>query len=155
MTFDFKDVLKLQKELNAQEKKVNDFANKTVRNLAGRLLSYVYDETPVLKTPTEANKGGTLRRGWTSKTHEQAEAGESSTIPQYIADCPITVNGNVHTIDIINPVEYAMYVEYGHRLRNGKFYPGVFMLQRSVDKLTPQVDKITDKLLNDFLRVEP
>lgn len=154
MSVDFKDLLKFQKELTAQEKKANDFANKTVRNLAGRLLGYVYDETPVLKTPTPANKGGTLRRGWTAKTHEQAKAGQSSPMAQYIAECPITVKGNVLTIDIINPVEYAMYVEYGHRLRNGGFYPGVFMLQRSIDKLTPQVDKITDKLLNDFLKAK-
>ncbi len=74
--------------------------------------------------------GGTLRRGWTTapiaRTHK---------------------NGNIKVV-IYNPVEYASYVEYGHRKRGGKgFVQGHFMLEKS----RQEVDKIKDKVIEDKL----
>lgn len=44
------------------------------------------------------------------------------------------------TVEIGNPVEYAPFVEFGHRIvayghDTGRFYPGTFMLRDSLDDL--------------------
>ena len=59
---------------------------------------------------SSGKKGGTLRRGWT---------GEKRASAQGYADS-LTVNhfGDTYVIEIVNPVEYASYVEYGHRTAN-------------------------------------
>ena len=53
--------------------------------------------------------GGTLRRGWTVGT--------------------VIKSGKQYNIEVINSVEYASYVEFGHRTRNHKgWVPGQYML---------------------------
>ena len=78
--------------------------------------------------------GGTLRRGWTTapiaRTHK---------------------NGNIKVV-IYNPVEYASYVEYGHRKRGGKgFVQGHFMLEKSRQEVEKIATKVIEDKLNKFL----
>ena len=55
-------------------------------------------------------------------------------------------------MDIVNPVEYASYVEYGHRTRGGKgFVRGQFMLEKSRQEVDKIKDKVVEDKLNKFL----
>ena len=94
------DLKSFQKKLNKiQADSVNAFVESCIKELAARLLRKVIQRTPVGQYPKETGKrGGTLRRGWTAAN--------------YANDIPITKNGNMLTVEIINPVEYAAYVEY-------------------------------------------
>ena len=76
--------------------------------------------------------GGTLRRGWT--------IGE------------IKKEGGVYNIDIINLVEYASYVEYGHRTPNHKgWVEGHFMMTISEQELQTIAPKVLENKLRKYL----
>ncbi len=71
--------------------------------------------------------GGTLRRGWTAETHEEAEAGKKDTVDvnKYVENIQVTKEGTNYVIVITNPVEYASYVEYGHIQTPGRYVPAL------------------------------
>ena len=70
--------------------------------------------------------GGTLRKGW------------------YITG--VKKNGNKLFILIYNNVEYASFVEYGHRKRNNKgWVEGRFMLTISMKEVEHSLQQIADK----------
>lgn len=69
--------------------------------------------------------GGTLRRGWTAKTHAAAQSGRAGDAVTYAFSLDVNKIGNQYQIEVINPVEYASYVEYGHRQTPGRFVPAI------------------------------
>ncbi len=98
-------------------------------------------------------KGGTLRRGWTSRTHEEA-AGKTGNadVREYLDKLKIERSGGGYRITIINPVEYASYVEFGHRTRNHKgWVPGQFMLTISEKNIREAAPGILEKKLRKWL----
>ena len=100
--------------------------------------------------------GGTLRRGWTSKSHKEAESGTGkSSVSEGIAyadSLKINHYGGFLVIEIINPVEYASYVEYGHRTRNHKgWVPGRFMLTISEQEMQGIAPKVLEAKIKKFL----
>lgn len=134
------DLKSFQKKLNKiQADSVNAFVESCIKELAARLLRKVIQRTPVGQYPKETGKrGGTLRRGWTAAN--------------YANDIPITKNGNMLTVEIINPVEYAAYVEYGHRTANHQgWVPGRFMLTISEDEIKQSTPAILEKKIKKFL----
>lgn len=118
------------------------------KELAARLLALVIPKTPVGQYPKGSGKvGGTLRRGWTSKTHDEAAGGKSKAAAGYAQSLPITKDGDEYTIEIINPVEYASFVEYGHRTVNGGWVKGRYMLTISEEKLKKIAPSVLEKKL--------
>ncbi len=112
--FKYDDLKKLQKNLQIVQKENDEFIDKLAKNLTARLLTKVIDRTPV----GEVN-GGTLRTGWTNKK-----------------DLEIKHFGDIFIIEIENPIEYASYVELGHRTKNGKgWVSGKFMLKISEEEI--------------------
>ena len=140
------------------EEHSDEFMEACIKELAARLYAMVVKATPVgdydiyvevtakrdsknhkkgdkyMKAISTGKTGGTLRRGWTIG--------------------PIIKEGNTFKVEIINPVEYASYVEYGHRQEPGRYVPalgkklkkewveGRFMMTKSkedIDRLTPTV----------------
>lgn len=104
------------------------FCEDCAKELAARLLGKVIRRTPVAKVD-----GGTLRRGW--------------TIGQ------VKKNGSVYEIEVINPVEYAQYVEFGHRTSNHQgWVNGRFMMTISADQVEQQAPAILERKLYTLLR---
>lgn len=152
---DFKDVEKfadkVQKLSEQNVKKLSQqFCEDTLKELAARLLTEVVERTPVgdygpkevhfvTKEGKEVNfiaksykTGGTLKRGWS--------VGE------------VVQNGSVYAIEIINPVHYAPYVEYGHRTRDHKgWVEGRFMLTISEEELKKEAPAIIERKIEKFL----
>lgn len=134
---------------------VQDLLEGISKELAARLLAKVVKRTPVGKYPKETGKkGGTLRRGWTARTESEARSGEGSkNVTEYVDDLVVRKNGNVYEIEIINPVNYASYVEYGHRTRGGEgWVEGQFMLTISQKELDVQSPAIIERRINAALR---
>lgn len=174
-TFDFKQLEKLQKQVEQLERGQDEFNQECIRELAARLLRKVVKRTPVgrapkldgaktvkikgsdgkMKTFLSKNgailqkywagyQGGTLRRSWT--------IGEIRKV------------GGNYQIEVINPTEYASYVEYGHRQKQGRYVPalgkrlksgwvpGTFMLTISERELQDQAPKIIGKKLEQHLK---
>ena len=113
------------------------FAN----SLAARLLAKVIKRTPVGDYPNSSGKkGGTLRRGWTG--------GKNSSAVAYADSLTIHHFGDAYVIEIINPVEYASYVEFGHRTANHKgWVNGRFMLTISEQEIQQAAPAIIEKKL--------
>lgn len=113
---------------------VQVFIEGLAKELAARLIAKARKRTPVGVYPAGSGKvGGTLRRGWTIK--------------------PITKQGSTYIIEIINPTEYASYVEYGHRTRGGNgWVEGRFMLTISEQELEQESPVIIEKKLQNLLK---
>lgn len=176
-SFRFEEVKRLQKQLEKMQKDQDKFCTECAKELAARLLRKVIKRTPVGKPPKldgpqtikikgasgksrsfltkkgfilrqywSGYQGGTLRRGWTVGEIKRA--------------------GGNYEIEIINPTEYASYVEYGHRQKPGKYVPalgkklkkgwvpGKFMLTMSLQELQTQASRIIEMKLADYLRWE-
>ncbi|MCD8090945.1 MAG: HK97 gp10 family phage protein [Clostridiales bacterium] len=174
-SFDSGDFKKLQRKLEKiKQSDIDEFIEGCAKELAARLLAKVIKNTPVGDYSTEVkivakrdskkhkkgdvytkkvNKsgktGGTLRRGWTASSAEEATEGSGKKLlsveqaTEYVNSLEIKKNGDMFSIEIINPVEYASYVEYGHRTPNHKgWVKGQFMLtisEKEVERIAPKV----------------
>ena len=141
---DYRLLKEFQKKLEKLETKQREFCEAAAKELAARLLRKVIQRTPVGQYPEGSGMvGGSLRRGWTGNTNSGAS---------YAQSLPVRREGNNYVIDIINPVEYASYVEYGHRTRGHKgWVQGRFMLTVSVDEIQSAAPKILEKKLAKWL----
>ena len=115
--FDARELRKLRDELEKLQEP-EEFMKDCAKELAARLLKMVVQRTPA--------DTGTLRRAWTAGTSSEGYA--NSVQDNHF--------GNVYEIAITNPMEYASYVEYGHRTPNHKgWVPGKFMMKISEEEL--------------------
>lgn len=144
--FDYSQLKEYQKKLDKIADTLPAFNEAMVKELAARLLRAVKKRTPVAEsysTPYGSHTGGELRRNWTVSE--------------------VQYNGAKVTIDVINPTEYAIYVEYGHRQQKGRFVPvlgkrlkqswveGRFMLTKSEMELDGKMEAIVRKKLEKWL----
>lgn len=131
--FDFRQVEHLQKQVEQIKNGRGQFCEDCVKELAANLLARVKKRTPVgLYQSGTGMTGGTLRRNWT--------IGE------------IQKTGDTYTIEIINPTEYASYVEYGHRTANHSgWVPGQFMMTISECELQTAAPAILERKLQRWL----
>lgn len=140
----FKDKVKESLDSDA----VDAFIQSCAKELAARLLAKVIKRTPVGKKPFDKNvkktvkiktskgnrsyltregaileqywsgyQGGTLRRGWTG--------GKSMSAQAYAQSLKVNHFGGIYVVEVINPVEYASYVEFGHRQEPGRYVPAI------------------------------
>ena len=157
---DFSELKALQKRLEEFEKADMDaFCTKMAKELAARLLRRVRQKTPVGEyevityttkdgktyTFNDGKQGGTLRNAWK-------------------IDKTVTKKGAVFEIEVINPMEYVSYVEYGHRQQVGRFVPqigkslksgwvtGKFMLKISEEEVQALAPALLQKRLEEELR---
>lgn len=104
------------------------FCEDAAKELAARMLGKVIRRTPVAPV-----NGGTLRRGW--------------TIGQ------VKKSGSTYEIEVINGVDYAQYVEFGHRTSNHQgWVSGRFMMTISADEVEQQAPAILERKLCTMLR---
>ena len=135
----------------------DQFAESCAKELAARLLRLCIKRTPVGVYPSGSGKtGGTLRRGWTNGNQASPQGYAESIAVQHV--------GNVYKIDIINPVEYASYVEYGHRQQPGRFVPAIgkrlvyswvhgrFMMTISEQELESIAPQILERRIQQYMR---
>lgn len=136
-TFDISAIKGLQAKINKiASSDVQKFMIECAKDLAARLLRYAKMRTPVGRYPKGSGKvGGTLRRGW-SQVNNGVE---------------VAYSGGVYIVEIINPVEYASYVEIGHRTKSGGWVPGRFMLKISEDELKSVIPQILEDKILKFL----
>lgn len=122
--FDFSDMQKLQRSLKEIELGFPGFLEECIRELAGRLMAKTIARTPV--------DTGLLRRSW--------QIGEIKRTPAGFE------------VEIINPVEYAMYVEHGHRTRNrAGWVDGRFMLTISIQELENELPTFLERKLQQYI----
>lgn len=142
---DCKQLEQLRDSLEAMARNSDDFFEAASREIAARLLAKVIKRTPVGTYHSNSGKvGGTLRRGWTAGTNQAATSyADSLTVHHF---------GDTYVIEIINPVEYASYVEFGHRTANGTgWVEGKYMLTLSEQEIRQSAPGILEAKLKKWL----
>ena len=157
---DYRQLQKIRDNLDRLERMdMNKFCQDVSKELAARLLALVIPRTPVGRYPkSSGKKGGTLRRGWTARTAGEAAASSSMDAKAYAAALPVSRQGRNFYVQVINPVEYASYVEFGHRTRGGKgWVNGQYFLtlsEHDLERLTPAlIERKLEALLREVFRV--
>ncbi len=142
--FNISGLEKFRDELNKLQNP-DDFVESCTKELAARLLRMVVKRTPTGEYPkSTGKKGGTLRRGWTGEKRSSAKGyADSLTVHHF---------GDTYVIEIVNPVEYASYVEYGHRTANHKgWVKGKFMMTISEQELEKIAPKVLENKIKKYL----
>lgn len=144
---DYNELKKLKEQIEkmGDPTQMDQFLTSCAKELAARLLGKVIRRTPVGQYPAGSGKtGGTLRRGWT---------GGKGNATSYANSLNVNKVGTDYVIEIINPVEYASYVEFGHRTRNHTgWVEGKFMLTISEDEIRKSAPRILEKKLENYLK---
>lgn len=142
--FNFRELKDFEKKLKSM-KDPDVFVESCAKELAARLLAKVIKRTPVGDYPkSSGKKGGTLRRGWTGEKRASASA--------YVDSLTVHHFGDTYVIEIVNPVEYASYVEYGHRTANHKgWVSGVFMMTISEQELQEIAPKVLERKVKKYM----
>lgn len=155
-------------------KEIPKMFDQFAKEIAGRYLARVIKRTPVEENQnikyhvrgggiaTEYIKGGALRHGWTNNMSEVS----------YLNSLNVEHKGLMHEFTISNNVDYATYVEYGHRQNVGQFVPvlgetvggvrtgatlkrawvsGQFMMTNTNAEMEHMLPELADKLLVDYL----
>jgi hypothetical protein len=142
--FNIDGLKKFRDELNKLQDP-DKFVEACAKELAARLLRMVVKRTPVGEYPKgSGKKGGTLRRGWTGEKRSSAQNYADSLTVHHFSD--------TYVIEIVNPVEYASYVEYGHRTANHKgWVKGKFMMTISEQELEKIAPKVLENKIKKYL----
>ena len=120
--FDTRELKKFRDNLVKLDKNMDSIIEDCARELAARLLREVKKSG---RTPV---KTGNLRRNWHSTS--------------------VVKHGFTFTILVINQTEYALYVEYGHRKKDGRgWVPGKFMMTISAEKIQQKAPQIVEKII--------
>ena len=132
-SLDIKELEDYRKKLSIFGKiELDDFLKKFLLEQANRILGKTKKKTPKIT--------GTLRNAW--------ELG------------PIESSGTDIFVEIKNPMEYATYVEYGHRVVGHGSSVGIefgwvdgrFMLKTSIDEIQAQLPSRYEKAFNAFYK---
>lgn len=129
-------------------------ASQTVRKKAAN--GYVEYQRPVTRTRSFLTRSGyILAKYWSS--YKGGELREKWTVTK------IQKSGGEYTVEVINPKEYASYVEYGHRQQRGRYVPalgkalsknwvkGHHMLKISSEELEAMAPKMLERKLKQYL----
>lgn len=157
---DYRELKELRDNLEKlQRVDMEAFCSQMSKEIAARLLRRVKQRTPVgdyevitykrkdgsTISFNQGKQGGTLRNNWKIQSN-------------------VTKKGVVYEIEVFNPIEYASYVEYGHRQQVGRFVPhigkrlksgwveGQFMLKISEQEVQALAPKLLEKRLNEKLK---
>ena len=152
---DYRQLQKLRDNLQKlQDMDLDKFCEDVSKELAARLLALVIPRTPVGQYPkSSGKKGGTLRRGWTARTEQAAKEGGKVDPKAYANSLPVFRRGRNFYIEVINPVTYASYVEFGHRTPGGKgWVAGQYFLTLAESQLESRAPAIIEKELEKKLK---
>lgn len=157
MGFDYRQVKQFRDNLEQLEREKDEFLQSCAKELAARLLALVIRRTP--------KDTGTLKRGWTTqRAGSGAEGLKSNSGRQFAETIKVHHFGDTYVVEIINPVEYASYVEYGHRQQPGRYVPalgvrlkkgwvkGKWMMTVSEKEIQAAAPRILEKKLEKWLR---
>lgn len=178
---DFKALEAFEKALKTYQKvNVPDMIDYIIKQISGRFLKRVVDRTPVEENQkykyyardgsiqTKDIKGGNLRRGWTAGTDTNPEA--------YANSLPVQRSGKQYEMTLTNSVEYAEYVEFGHKQTPGRFVrfigpekdgvrqgtylknaevPGQHMMKDSYEEIEAMAPGLAAKLVDEYFRKHP
>lgn len=125
LTVDFSQLVDFQERIQQlSETQLDNYFREVLRELGLRLMAKAHKKTPV--------DTGLLRRNW----------GMTKVIDR----------GSYYEIMVVNPTDYAAYVELGHRTRDHKnWVNGYFMLHKATLEVESEMKDALERELKKFL----
>lgn len=153
--------IKRLEQLNTLQK--HQFMEQVTKDSAGALLTLVIKKTPVGKSRQDKDGnlihvGGALRRAWTCRTESEAESGaKAPTAIAHAKTLAVEKQGHEYSVEVINPMHYASYVENGHRTRKTKqgsarWVEGQFFLNKAEKEFIEAAPTFLQGRLEKFLK---
>lgn len=171
-TVDFKELQEFQKRLEkVTQQDLDKFYESCAEEIAARLLAEVIKRTPVgdytvYETVTAKRDSKYHKKGEKYQRKAKVQTGKvGGTLRRSWTISEVKHNGRQFIVEVTNPVEYASYVEYGHRQTPGRYVPaigkrlkkgwvkGQFMLTISEDEVRAAIkeDGLLEKRVYAFL----
>lgn len=155
--------IKRLEQLNTLQK--HQFMEQVTKDSAGALLTLVIKKTPVGESRQDGDGnlvhvGGALRRAWTCRTESEAESGaKAPTAIAHAKTLDVEKQGHEYSVEVINPMHYASYVEHGHRTRKSKakqgpasWVEGQFFLKKAETEFMESAPTFLQGRLEKFLK---
>jgi len=121
---EFSDLVALRDKFEMLQNTVDDFCIQVTKEIAQIVI-----DNAIKRTPVDTSK---LVKAWNTENLKK--------------------EGTVYKIEIVNPVEYAEFVEFGHRKKNDKgWVKGSFMLTIAERDLQRNLDKIIREKVDAFI----
>lgn len=153
---DLRELKQFQQHLEQLEKADLDQVCRDAANQVAQILwNKVVKRTPVGVKPANIMENRKKKGSREAAIYEKYWSGyKGGTLRDAWEILPVEKVGNEYVITVINPTEYASYVEYGHRQTPGRYVPalgkrlkvnwvkGRFMLtisEQEVEKLAPGI----------------
>lgn len=132
---DFSELQAFADSLQTMTNNMSEIMDLCAKELAQRLIRKVIKRTPVgVYSKKSGKKGGTLKKGWSQDGKYKIYHSPSACL-----------------IEIKNPVEYASYVEYGHRTVNGGWVSGHSMMTISAAEIQRDGPAILEKKIKKWM----
>lgn len=176
---DFRQLQELERKLSRLSRGDFDkFCRQTARELAARLLADVKKRTPTGSVPDDISKNRKSKIAVVGASGKKRKlfSREAAIYQQYWAGYTggslrnawtVTLaprTGSAYVVTIINNLEYASYVEYGHRQQPGRYVPalgkslkeawvpGKYMLTIALQDLERILPALLEQRLYSFLQ---
>ena len=132
---DFSELVALRDKFQNLQNVIDDFCIQVTKEIAQIIVKEVKEKTPGGQT-------GAIKNNWVSN---------------------IIKEGNIYKIEVINPLKYAEFVEFGHRQQPGRYVKaigkrlkkgwveGKLMLTITERDLQRNLDKIIREKVNAFI----
>jgi len=145
---DFRELEKFLENWTDAYNDFDDFLRKFLLEMALRAVAKIVGNTP--------EDTGALRNSWgvgnqalqVGRTKEQAPSAfeQAATIES------VEVVGDSFEITIFNLMNYASFVEFGHRFRDGRWNNGRFMMTVGIDQVQKQIPARWNKAFKAYLQ---
>jgi len=121
---EFSDLVALRDKFEMLQNTVDDFCIQVTKEIAQIVI-----DNAIKRTPVDTSK---LVKAWNTENLKK--------------------EGTIYKIEIVNPIEYAEFVEFGHRKKNDKgWVKGSFMLTIAERDLQRNLDKIIREKVDAFI----
>lgn len=121
---DFSGLKQLEQQLAQAQQEIDKMQLEIVRTLEQEFLKGV-----IARTPKSETNG--LKNHWKSSIQKM---------------------GTSYILTVYNDLEYASFVEYGHRNQNGGFTPGRYMLKITEQEIMAKMNNIQAPIIERHLR---
>lgn len=149
MGVDFREFKKFVNDWKITETEFEPFLKRFLAEQAHRLIAKTAERTPV--------DTGALRARWQIGEIKFIEENENKTLSmktisnEEIAN-QIKSSGTNLYVEILNGMEYASSVEYGHTTRSGSWVRGHYMLTISLDEIEREMNPRFQKAFHEWAK---
>lgn len=64
----------------------------------------------------------------------------------------VKIKDNEYSLDLVNMTDYVEYVNYGHRLRNGRWWEGIHFIEKGEEESQKVIEELIQLKLERYIK---